>query len=138
MYASVHWKGGLSFTAAARSGFEVDLGASKGVGGDEDGFRPLEMIGIGLAGCTGMDVISILKKKRQDVRAFDVVVEVEQAPDHPHVFTQVTVHYVIEGVNVSETAVERAIELSFNRYCPASAMLEKAVKIEHSYEIKEA
>jgi putative redox protein len=136
MYARVNWKGGLSFTGTARSGFEVNLGASQGVGGDEDGFRPLELLGIGLAGCTGMDVISILKKKRQDVRAFEVVVDVEQAAEHPHVFTSVALKYIFKGVDLSPAAVERAIELSFTRYCPASAMLEKAVKIDHSYEIK--
>lgn len=138
MYAGVQWKGGMSFTGTARTGFEVALGAHPDVGGANDGFRPLELIGIGLAGCTGMDVISILTKKRQEVSAFEVQVDVDQAKDHPHVFTHIRVKYIITGVGVDPKAVERAIDLSSSRYCPASAMLEKAAAIEHSYEIIEA
>lgn len=135
MYAGVKWHGGLSFTGTARTGFEVNLGSHPDVGGANDGFRPLELMAVGLAGCTAMDVISILQKKRQQVQDFEVKIDVEQARDHPHVFTKVNVHYVITGENVDASAVERAIELSKTRYCPASNMLEKATPIEHTYEI---
>lgn len=135
MYASVKWHEGMSFTGTAKTGFEVSLGAHPKVGGKNDGFRPLELMAVSLAGCTGMDVISILQKKRQDITDFTVEIEVEQADSHPHVFTLIRVNYVITGKDVDPKAVERAIELSATRYCPASAMLEKATPIEHEFKI---
>jgi putative redox protein len=135
MYASAAWQGGLSFTGTARSGFEVKLDAGASAGGAGEGFRPLEMFGVGLAACTGMDVISILQKKRQEVTDFAVLVDVDQAAEHPYVYTAIRIHYVVTGREVDPAAVERAIELSATKYCPASAMLEKAAPITHSYEI---
>ncbi len=133
MDAKVVWKDRLTFAGRADTGFELPLGASPNVGGDNDGFRPMELIALGLAGCTGMDVISILQKKRQEVTGFEVRVHAEQAPDHPHVFTHIMVEYHVVGQGVDPAAVERAIELSSTKYCPAQAMLEKSVQIEHRY-----
>lgn len=138
MYAGVKWHGGMSFKGTARTGFEVNLGAHPDSGGANDGFRPLELMGVGLAGCTAMDVISILRKKRQEVSDFEVKVDVEQSDSHPHVFTKIHITYIVTGKGINPAAVERAIELSQTRYCPASSMLEKAAPIETSYEIKEA
>jgi putative redox protein len=138
MDAKVTWKGRMTFEGKSESGFTVGLGTDPGVGGDNDGLRPMELIAIGLAGCTAMDVISILQKKRQDVTAFETVVHADRADEHPKVFTHVKVTYIVEGHSVDPAAVARAIELSATKYCPAQAMLEKAVTIEHSYEIKEA
>ena len=138
METKVTWKNKLSFTGSASSGFTVPLGTDPAVGGDNDGFRPMEMIAIGLAGCTAMDTISILLKKRQEVTAFEVIVHAERAEEHPKVFTNITLEYVIEGHHVDPAAVERAIELSATKYCPAQAMLEKAANIEHKFSIKEA
>jgi putative redox protein len=138
METKVSWKSRLSFSGANSSGFNVPLGTDAVVGGDNDGFRPMELIAIGLAGCTAMDTISILLKKRQEVTAFEVLVHAERAEEHPKVFTNITLEYLIEGHEVDPAAVERAIELSATKYCPAQAMLEKAVKIEHKYSIKEA
>jgi putative redox protein len=138
MDAKVAWKQRLSFTGTADSGFSIALGADPAVGGDDDGFRPLELMAISLAGCTAMDVISILQKKRQDVTAFEVNVHAERAEQHPKVFTHVTVEYRVTGRHVDPAAVERAIELSETAYCPAQAMLAKAVTIEHAYQIIEA
>ena len=137
MDAKVVWQDRMSFTGTADTGFKLPLGASPQVGGDNDGFRPLELIAIGLAGCTAMDVISILRKKRQDVSGFEVQVHAEQADEYPRVFTQVKVVYLISGRDINPKAVERAIELSATRYCPAQAMLEKSVEIEHTYQINE-
>lgn len=137
MQASVNWDHGLTFTGTADSGFEIALGAAAGVGGDEDGFRPLELMLVSLAGCTGMDVISILSKKRQDITGFSVRVDAERADQHPKVFTAITVHYHVRGCNIDPKAVERAIELSETRYCPAQAMLAASVPIEHKYMIEE-
>ncbi len=128
----------MTFTGTADTGFTVPLGASPSVGGDNDGFRPLELFAVGVAGCTAMDVISILQKKRQQVNAFEVELDISQRDTIPYVFTHIQVHYTITGQEISPQAVERSIELSANRYCPATAMLEKAVQIDHDYEIVEA
>ena len=138
MNAMVTWKGRMTFTGSSESGFEVGLGTDPSVGGDNDGLRPMELIAIGLAGCTAMDVLSIVQKKRQYVTAFETRIVSERAEEHPKVFTHIKVIYNFEGHDIDPAAVERAIELSSTKYCPAQAMLEKAVKIEHSYVIKEA
>jgi putative redox protein len=128
----------MSFRGTADTGFTLPLDAHPDVGGDNQGFRPLELMAISLAGCTAMDVISILKKKQQDVVNFEVNVHADQASEHPHIFTHVTVEYIITGRGVTQAAVQRAIELSTTRYCPAQAMLGKAVTIDHTYVINEA
>jgi putative redox protein len=137
MNAKVTWKERMSFNGSADSGFVVPLGTSPDVGGDDDGPRPLELLSIGLAGCTAMDVISILQKKRQDVTGFEVSVHADRAADYPKVFTRAVIEYSITGHNVDEAAVVRAIELSAVRYCPAQAMLSKAFPMELTYEIYE-
>ena len=138
MKAAVTWDHGLSFEGTADSGFKVNMGGSTAVGGDDDGFRPMELILTGLIGCTAMDVISILRKKRQDVTDFRVTADAEQADSHPHVFTKIRIHYIVEGHNIDAKAVERAMELSETRYCPAQAMLSEAVPMELTYEIVQA
>ena len=138
MEVTVNLKQALSFTATADTGFMVDLGAAASVGGDEDGFRPMELILIGLAGCTAMDVISILRKKRQEITAFKVYAQATQAEEHPKVFTDIIVKYVVHGVNVKPQAVARSVELSVTKYCPAQAMLGESVPIRHEWEIVEA
>jgi len=135
--AKVIWKGKMSFTGTARTGFEVPLGAETEVGGDEDGFRPMELLLTGLAGCTAMDVISILRKKRQEVTAFEVKVDAPRAAEHPKVFLRATIEYHVTGRSVDEAAVQRAIELTSTRYCPAQAMFGKVFPIELKYYIYE-
>jgi putative redox protein len=137
MDAKVTWDHGMTFSGMADSGFTVPLGASPSVGGENDGFRPMELMAISLAGCTAMDVISILRKKRQDVTAYEVKVHADQADQHPHVFTQSVITYEVTGHEVKEAAVIRAIELSAERYCPAQSMLAKVMPIELLYEIYE-
>lgn len=137
MKAKVFWKGRMSFNGEAESGFSVPLGADASVGGDNDGLRPMELFAIGLAGCTAMDVISILKKKRMDISEFEVTAQIERAAEHPKVFTKAVLEYMICGHGVEETAVVRAIELSATRYCPAQAMLNKVFPIALKYQIYE-
>lgn len=137
MDAKVTWQQGLTFTGTADSGFSVPLGADPAVGGADDGFRPLELMAVSLAGCTAMDVISILKKKRQEVAAFEVCLRADRAQEHPRVFTHIKIEYIVTGRHVDPTAVERAIELSKTTYCPAQAMLARVVGIELSYRIIE-
>lgn len=137
MNAKVTWKNGMSFTGSADTGFQLPLGADPSVGGANDGFRPLELMAVSLAGCTAMDVISIIRKKQQDVTAFEVQVSAEQQHEHPHVFTKAVITYLVTGHNIAEAAVTRAIELSATKYCPAQAMLAKAFPIDLVYEIYE-
>jgi putative redox protein len=137
MNARVIWSNGLTFTGTADTGFSLPLGADPSVGGDDDGFRPMELFAIGLAGCTAMDVISILRKKRQEVTHFVVQVQADRASDHPRVFTDIQITYEITGKDVEEVAVKRAIELSEDKYCPAHAMLRNAASIKCTYKIFE-
>lgn len=137
MNARVIWKDRLTFTGTAETGFSLPLGADPSVGGDDDGFRPMELFAIGLAGCTAMDVISILRKKRQEITHFEVHVQANRASDYPRVFTDFQVTYEITGHDVQESAVKRAIELSENKYCPAHAMLRKSASINCTYKIIE-
>lgn len=137
MDAKVLWRGGMTFTGTADSGFEIGLGTDPAVGGDNDGFRPMELMAMSLAGCTAMDVISILRKKRQEVTDFQVKVRAERAETHPKVFTGAVIEYEITGHGVEEAAVRRSIELSAEAYCPAQAMLAKVMPIRLEYRIFE-
>lgn len=138
MDVNVTWKNKLAFTGQDESGFTLQLDGEPAAGGEGSGFRPMELIAIGLAGCTAMDVISILQKKRQEVTTMEVLVHAERATEFPQVFTHITIEYVIVGHQVDPAAVERSIELSATKYCPAQAMLSKTVNIEHKYSIKDA
>jgi putative redox protein len=135
MDAKVSWSQGLSFTGLAESGFSVPLGSDPSVGGQNDGFRPLELMAISLAGCTAMDVISILRKKQQLVTIFEVSVHADQQENHPHVFTRAKILYKVTGRSIDSNALVRAIELSAEKYCPAQSMLVKAFPIALVYEI---
>lgn len=137
MNAKVTWKGRLSFTGTADSGFSVPLGSYPEVGGDDDGFRPMELMAVSLAGCTAMDVISILSKKRQEVKDFQVKVSTERSDQHPKVFTSAVIEYHLAGTDIAENAVTRAMELSADAYCPAQAMLGKVIPLELKYFIYE-
>ncbi len=136
MDAKVIWKDRMSFEGTSDSGFKVPLGTIPAVGGDDDGFRPLELLAIGLAGCTAMDVISILKKKRQDVQSFEVQVHADRAAEHPKVFTNFVIEYVISGNDISREAVERAVQLSADKYCPAQAMFNQIAPMDLKITIK--
>jgi putative redox protein len=137
MLASVKWNNRMSFTGIADSGFPISLDTDESVGGNNSAARPLELIALGLAGCTAMDVISILQKKRQEVTSFEVKVDAARANEHPKVFTSAVIRYVITGKNIDEAALARAIELSAVKYCPAQAMLANAFPMELRYEIYE-
>ena len=137
MEARLTWKERMTFVGSADSGHEVKIDSDSGVGGDDTAARPIELIAIGLAGCTGMDVISILRKKQQQVSSFDVNISAEEAQEHPKVFTKAIITYVLYGQGLDEAALLRAIELSALKYCPAQAMLSKAFPMELRYQIYE-
>jgi len=131
MESKVVWKGGMAFTGSSDSGYLIPLDAKKAAGGQEMGFQPMQLFAIGLVGCTAMDVISILKKKRQEVTDFEVSAQIARADEHPRVFTKILIEYKVTGVDLDRAAVERAVELSETRYCPGQAMLEKVADISH-------
>jgi len=135
--AKVIWKGGLKLDGTADTGFHVPISADLAVGGDGQGFKPMELIATGLAGCTALDVISILRKKRQDVTDFEVRVHARRSPEHPKVFIQALIEYFVTGHGVDEAALVRSIELSATRYCPAQAMFNGVFPIELKYHIFE-
>jgi len=138
MKSEVVWKGGMAFTGTSDGGYLIPLDAKKAAGGHELGFRPLQLFAVGLAGCTAMDVISILQKKRQEVTEFSVSTEVERAEEHPRVFTKIVLNYNVTGKNLELEAVERAVELSEKKYCGAMAMLRETAEITHNINIMEA
>jgi putative redox protein len=135
MDVTVTWAQGLSFSGTGPSGFTVPLGTDPSIGGADDGFRPIELLAISLAGCTAMDVMSILRKKQEAVTAFEVSFHGRRQTEHPKVLTAGRLVYKVAGRSVSEASVRRAIELSVTKYCPAFAMLSKVLPIETRYEI---
>jgi putative redox protein len=135
--ASISWVEGMRFVAESGSGHGIVVDSSVENGGHNSGPRPMELLLMGLLGCTSMDVISILKKKRQPVRDLQVYATAEQAPENPHYFTKIHLEYVAYG-NVAEDALARAIQLSEERYCSASATLKGRAEITSSYRVEKA
>ena len=135
MNATATWKEKMKFSGTAGSGHNLVMDAAPEVGGEEAGFRPKELVLEGLAGCTAIDVMSILTKMKLIPEAFRVEVEAEQTEEHPKVFNKIHLKYIIRG-NIPEDKLIRAIELSQKQYCGVSAMLEKTAKLtyEHIYE----
>ncbi len=127
----------MVFSGHSSNGYTIPLDAKKGVGGHDAGISPIELMLTSLAGCTGMDVISILRKKKQDVTAFEVQVEGVRGDEHPKVYTEIWVKFVVTGNNIDPKAVERSIELSRDKYCGASATLRHTATMHYDYEIIE-
>ena len=128
--------GNISFTAQTESGHRVIMDAAPAVGGENAGPRPMEMVLMGLGGCSGIDVISILNKSRQQVSKCTIELSAERADTIPRVFTHIHVHYVLSGNELDSKKVERAILLSMEKYCSVTRMLEKAASISHDFEIQ--
>ena len=112
----------------------VDIDGSADIGGQDLGARPMQLVLMALGGCTSMDVLSMLEKMRDEVQSYKVTVEAERAEDHPRVFTSIHVHYIFSG-NINPKNIERAIQLSMDKYCSVTHMLNKTADITHSYEI---
>ena len=135
MEVVLNWKGRMSFEGASDSGFAQKMDADETAGGANSAARPMEFIALGLAGCTGMDVISILQKKKQAITDFQVQVHAQRVDEHPRVISSAVIEYLVSGKDVDEAAVLRAIELSAEKYCPAQAMLGKAFPMQLVYKI---
>ncbi|MEQ5835700.1 OsmC family protein [Marinobacter sp. NFXS9] len=139
MKATIDWTGGASFRATSGTGHSVQLDGPPDHGGEDKGPRPMEMLLMGLGGCSSFDVMSILQKSRQDVTGCHAELSAERADAVPAVFTRIHLHFIVTGRNLKENLVKRAVSLSAEKYCSASIMLEKAgVEITHDYEIRDA
>lgn len=127
----------MQFEGSATSGHKLTMDADDASGGRNSGFRPMELLLVGFGGCTGMDVISILRKKRQNVTSLEMNVKGEKSDGYPKIYREVHIEYVVKGKSIQKEAVERAIELSLTKYCSVGATLGKAGTITHSYRIEE-
>ena len=137
MQATVKWAGAARYDGTTETGHTIIMDGAKEFGGQNQGPRPMEMLLLGMGGCTAFDVVLILKKSRQDVVNCDITIEAKRAETEPKVFTDIHVHFVVKGKNLSEEKVKRAIELSAEKYCSASIMLGKTANITHDFEIIE-
>lgn len=136
MKARIKWVEDLMFIGETGSGHAVVIDGPPELGGRNLGPRPMELMLQGLGGCTAIDVIHILKKARQNVSDCEVELSAERAETDPKVFTRIHIHFVVSGKDLSEKQVERAIQLSSEKYCSASIMLGKSVAITHDYEVR--
>ena len=137
MKARVQWLDGRAFVGESGSGHAVVMDGAPESGGRNVGVRPMEMLLLGLGGCTAFDIVMILERMREKVTGLDIALEAERAGEDPKVFTHVKLIYKVTGRNLKPANVERAVNLSAEKYCSASAMFEKTAKIEHSFEIIE-
>ena len=135
MKARVKWVEGVTFIGESASGHAVVMDGPPESGGRNLGIRPMEMLLLGMGGCTAFDVVMILKKARQPVTDCVVEMQAERAATDPRVFTRIHVHFVVSGNGLSDKQVARAVELSAEKYCSASIMLGKAAEISHDYEV---
>lgn len=138
MQTSLKWAGGAAFVGLSSSGHKVVIDGPPEGGGRDLGPRPMEMILLGLGACSSYDIVSILKKARQEISAVEIEVDGKRADSIPSVFTDIHLHFRVAGRNVSERQVEKAVRLSAEKYCSASIMLGKAANITHSFEVTES
>ena len=132
---TAEWVGGLDFVGKDGKGGWLNLGSAGEVAAQEGRLSPMELILIGLAGCTGIDVVSTLQKMRQNLSSLKLVVRGKRTENYPRVYTEIEVEYILAGDCLDPRAVERAIQLSKEKYCSVSAMLEKTARIDSRYRI---
>ena len=137
MNARIKWVENVMFVAESGTGHAIVLDGAAESGGKNLGMRPMELMALGVGSCSSYDVVTILKKSRQDVKDCSAEITAERAENIPKVFTKIHIHFVLEGNNLDLSVVERTISLSATKYCSASIMLEKSVIITHDFEIIE-
>lgn len=137
MKATVRWAGEARFEGESESGHTVVMDGSPEFGGQNRGPRPMELLLLGMGGCTAFDVVLILRKGRQDISDCVAQINAERAPSDPKVFTRIHVHFVVTGRGLDPKRVDNAIHLSAEKYCSASIMLAKTAEITHDFEIVE-
>ncbi|WP_130536544.1 OsmC family protein [Thiomicrorhabdus indica] len=139
MTTVVKWNGsGMAFDATASTGHTVRMDAAPEVGGENTGPRPMEMVLMGLGGCTGIDVVMMLQKMGQDIKDVQIEIESERAEDIPKVYTKIHVNFKVIGTDLNEKKVKRAVDLSAEKYCSVSKMLEATVEMSHGFEVLDA
>jgi putative redox protein len=132
----VKWIDGMRFVATDTSGHSIVMDASKQGGGEGSGFSPLQLLLAALGGCTGMDIVDILRKQRQNVEGFEIVVSGERTNEFPRVYNKIHVEYKVKGKGIREKAVKRAIQLSEDKYCSVGAMLRAKAEVKSAYSIQ--
>jgi putative redox protein len=137
MKAIVKWLDHMSFVGESGSGHSVVMDGAPDVGGRNMGVRPMEMVLLGLGGCTAFDMVMILQRQRQAISDCQVEVEAERATEVPKVFTKIHVHYIVKGKGLAPAKVERAVNMTAEKYCSVSIMLAAAAEITHDFEIIE-
>lgn len=137
MKTRVKWLDHMTFVGESPSGHSVVMDGPPEAGGRNLGIRPMEMVLLGLGGCSSFDVVSILKKTRQQITDCHVEIDAERADTNPKVFTKIHAHFVVSGKNLDEKKVAKAVSLSADKYCSVSIMLSSSVDITHDYEIIE-
>ncbi|XID75310.1 OsmC family protein [Alkanindiges sp. WGS2144] len=136
MHASVRWLENVAFEAKSASGHQIVMDGSAEYGGENRGARPMELILMGLGGCASFDIVTILKKARQDISDVRCELRAERADTIPAVFTKIHLHFLVSGRKVKPNQVEKAVQLSAEKYCSASKMLsDGGVEISHDFEI---
>jgi putative redox protein len=135
MKARVKWVEDVMFLGESGTGHTIVMDGPEEMGGHGTGMRPMELLLLGLGGCTSFDVVQMLKKSRQDISDCVVEIDSERSEEVPKVFTKIHVHYKVTGKDLKEAQVKRAVELSTEKYCSASLMLGKTAEITHDYEI---
>jgi len=136
MDVKVVWKEGMELTGYAESGHKLSLDASSHSGGQNKGFRPIELLAVGTAGCASLDVIAIMRKKKVNFTGYECRVNVESYQEgHPHVFTKMHFEYIVTGKDIQQNDVERAVQLAEEKYCQAIAMMSKTAEIVHTITI---
>ena len=137
MNLSVNWVDGMLMVGKSHSGHSITMDGPVEIGGENLGVRPMEMLLLGVAGCTMIDVVTTLKKMRQDLSHCETKISAERANEHPKVFTDIHIHFVVKGKDLDPKKVDKAIKVSAEKYCSASIMLGKTAKITHDFEVTE-
>ena len=137
MNLSVNWVDGMLMVGKSHSGHSITMDGPIEIGGENLGVRPMEMLLLGVAGCTMIDVVTTLKKMRQDLSHCETKINAERANEHPKVFTDIHIHFIVKGKDLDSKKVNKAIKLSAEKYCSASIMLGKTAKITHNFEVTE-
>lgn len=137
MNLSVNWVDGMLMVGKSHSGHSITMDGPIEIGGENLGVRPMEMLLLGVAGCTMIDVVTTLQKMRQDLSHCETKISAERANEHPKVFTDIHIHFIVKGKDLDSKKVDKAITLSAEKYCSASIMLGKTAKITHNFEVLE-
>ncbi|MDC1318696.1 OsmC family protein [Candidatus Thioglobus sp.] len=137
MNLSVNWVDGMLMVGKSHSGHSITMDGPIEIGGENLGVRPMEMLLLGVAGCTMIDVVTTLKKMRQDLSHCETRISAERANEHPKVFTDIHIEFIVKGKDLDSKKVDKAITLSAEKYCSASIMLGKTAKITHDFEVLE-